>query len=453
MTVADKGWLILISEGTWHLAAAGNGDAEVWELPVAGDRLDDEQADALVQAMRQRGYAGSPVALGVPSSWLLTASISTDNLPRSHRHQAMVYRLEEHLPVPAEELVADFAERNGSALGVAVPTERLTEIIERIEAAQVPVQSICPATMLALQGMDINGSVAEGGYVAMAADGRIDLVGLAGGRARSFQSLPDEPADLARSLRVRMLLDPPAGIRASVASVGLDAPMRSAVAADGSEIAETIDRDPMSAAASAAAEILTGRRRPWFELRRGPLAGADRLKPIRRPLAACFMLAIALLCALTAGLLWRAHRYNATAGRLRHAREDVFTKLYPGQPCPEGVRRRLESNARQLGGLREVSADVPGRRSALESLRAVVARLPGDVRLHVQEMQIEPDRLVIEGKARSHGDAERIAAGLRAGGVFDVQPPRTERLVRGDVSFTIAGTIVDRKPAKGKGKP
>ena len=452
--MADKGWLILISEGTWHLAAAGGtGAAEVWELPVAGDHLEAEASDSLVQAMRQRGYGGSPVAVGVPSSWLLAASISTDNLPRSHRGQAMAYRLEEHLPIPAEELVADFAERNGRALGVAVPTHRLAGLIEQIESAHVPVQSVCPSTMLACQGMEVNGPVAEGGYVAMAMDGRIDLVGLAGGRVRSFQSLPNDPADLSRALRARMLLDEPPDAPVPVAAVGLDDSARSALSADGAEVAEKVDRDPLAAAASAAADILGGRRRPWFELRRGPLSGADRLKPIRRPLAACFVVGIALLCILTAGLLWRARRYDAAAERLRTARQDVFGELYPGQPCPRGVQRRLESDARKLGGLREVSADVPGRRSAIESLRALVARLPGDVRLHILEMQIEPDRLVIEGKARSHGDAERIAAELRTAGAFDIQPPRTERLVRGDVSFTVTGLIVDRARPNGEGQP
>ncbi|MHC4716348.1 MAG: hypothetical protein ACYS5V_05210, partial [Planctomycetota bacterium] len=404
--MADKGWLILISDGPWRVAAAGADRVDVGELPVAGSRLDADSAAELAQAMHQRGYGGAPIALGVPSSWLLAASISTDNLPRSNRRQAMAYRLEEQLPIAAEDLVADFAERNGRALGVAVEAGPLAEIIAQLESAHLPVQSVCPSAMLALQGLDLNGSLAKAHYAAMALDGRVDLAGIAGGRPRSFQSLPDDPADLARAFQAHMLLDGPPDGPTSVAAIGLDEPARSAVTViDGAETTDVEGRDPVAAAASVAAAVLDGKRRPWFELRRGALAGADALKPIRRPLGACFALAVALLCVLTAGLLWRGWRYAAAADRLRAARQDVCAELYPQQRCPRGVRRRLESDARKLGSLRAVSADVPGRRSALESLRATVARLPGDVRLHILEVQIDPAGLVVDGKARSHGDA------------------------------------------------
>src|SRR5947209_18703807 len=59
-------------------------------------------------SLRSAGYAGQGVVLGVPSGACLCAPILSDDLPSKDRRRAMLYRLEEKIPLPAEEVVADF---------------------------------------------------------------------------------------------------------------------------------------------------------------------------------------------------------------------------------------------------------------------------------------------------------------------------------------------------------
>ena len=115
----------------------------------------------------------------------------------------------------------------------------------------------------------------------------------------------------------------------------------------------------------------------------------------------------------------------------------LFLELFPGQAPPPVPRLRLASEAQKLGGLRMISADVPERACALETLRLMAARLPKDIRMVILDVRVEPSSLVLEGQARSHADAEAIAAALRRDELLTVEPPRTERLVRGGVAFAL----------------
>jgi len=52
---------------------------------------------------------------------------------------------------------------------------------------------------------------------------------------------------------------------------------------------------------------------------------------------------------------------------------------------------------------------------------------------------VDPSSILIEGQARSHGDAEIIARSLSRAGL-PTDPPRTERLAGRGVSFTLTGS-------------
>src|SRR4051812_7997769 len=85
-----------------------------------------DAAPRIASALRTLGRRNEPALLAVPSAWCLAARISLDGLPRGDR-RAMTFRLEEKLPVAAEDVVADFIiDRDGRrALGVAVRIDRL----------------------------------------------------------------------------------------------------------------------------------------------------------------------------------------------------------------------------------------------------------------------------------------------------------------------------------------
>jgi hypothetical protein len=233
---------------------------------------------------------------------------------------------------------------------------------------------------------------------------------------------------------------------ATVLAVGLDDRLQSALASVGElKIAAAGDASSVELVGLGAAAILRGRVEPWCNLRRDQLAPSDRLRPVRRALSACLAGFLALMVALIAAPNWRAMRHEALAQRCRDDQAEVFRRLHPGRPVPTAVHWRLESEARRLGGLRGASAEAPQRLSALEILREVFSRLPGEVPLRVLELRIEPSGFLIEGECRAHADAERVAAGLGKGGLLDVDPPKTERLPKKGVSFTLNGKVAGPK--------
>lgn len=436
--------VILIRSEAWQLLSARDGQVAAEELSVSGDRLDRAAAEQVASVVRKRGGGGRGLALAVPSGWALSASFSAENLPRSHRHQAMTYRLEEQLPLAAEELTADFVEHGRTALGIAVRSDRLSEILFELEAAGVFVRLVCPAAILAVQGLRDRLPSSGPSFAAIVLDGQVELVGLRDGRSMSWEALPLEPAGLTAAVRAGMLSaseDEPVPIL----TCELAERLRCELAAVGDAHVDAVaDTSALDLVGRGAAAVLAGRARPWCNLRRDRLAPADRLRPVRAALTACAVTFLMLLVALIAATAWRASRQEGLAEGYRADQAAVFRKLHPGQAVPTAVHWRLEAEARRVSGLRGGSAQAPTRRSGLERLQEVFARLPEGVAVQVLELRIEPTGFLIEGRVKGHVDAERIASSLRESPAVEVDPPRTERLPK-VVAFTLTGRFADAR--------
>src|SRR5947208_10731970 len=115
---------ILFPHGpTWQIATVTGGRVGFHDmLPPEADVAVQDIAQHLAEEFRRLGYTGQPVMLALASADCLAATIDVAGLPRSDR-KAMLYRLEEKLPVAAESVVADFAVADSHALGVCVRKE------------------------------------------------------------------------------------------------------------------------------------------------------------------------------------------------------------------------------------------------------------------------------------------------------------------------------------------
>jgi len=443
MAAADI--LILVRPEGWRLVAVENGSVRSDELPVAGDGLDRSGAEAIAAAIRQCGRPGRGIALTVPSTRAFSAAISTEGLPRSNRRQAMVYRLEEQLPWPAEDLAADFTEHGRTALGIAVRADRLRETLFELEAAGVFVQLVCPTAILAFQGL--RGQLPPSGpsFAAVGLDGQVELAGFLDGWLASWECLPPEPARLLPAMKAGLLMGAGEQEAVPLLAIGLDETLRLALASVGELKVEAADgASPLELVGLGAAAILRGRARPWCDLRRGQLAPADRLRPVSKALRSCVASFLVLLAALIAAPNWRASRQEALAEACRADQAAVFRRLHPGRRVPTAVHWRLEAEARRLSGLRGDSAEAPARRSGLEDLREMFTRLPEGIAMQVLELRVEPTGFLIEGRVKGHVDAERIASSLRESPALEVDPPRTERLPK-VVAFTLTGRFADAR--------
>lgn len=360
------------------------------------------------------GYRGQMVTLGLPSAWLLAASITTHDLPRRERRLAMVYRLEESLPIPAEDYAAAFTEHQGQALGVAVRTAVARPIIVALEDAGIPVGVVTTTVMLAAQEACVDQG-ASSGLIAVETDGRLDRVTLRAGVPDSWQSVhPDSPrAESIRRLNV------------------IQSPYSTADPVNASLVAAPLD------AATRMARRLSAGATAWFDLRTGALAAADPLRHVRRPIRFAIAAAVVALVAVTGALLVQTHRVQTHRDDLLAQQQTIFRETLPGRRVPVTPKLVLESEAKRLAATAGEDAGLPSTGHAVASLYEVLRRLPTDLRYRVLEVRIDDHRLQVQGEARSHGDADLIAAALRRQRGFDVQPVRTERLRDRGVAFTI----------------
>src|SRR6185369_3653064 len=139
-------FVIFASDRAWKIASPSAFD----EIPIDPNAGPAQIAAQIAQQLRQRGYKSQGALLALPATWCLCASISTANLP-DRDHAAMTFRLEEKLPLAAENITADFIVHEDTALGVCALNEKIQPLVEALEKSGVTLQSISPAAILAMQ--------------------------------------------------------------------------------------------------------------------------------------------------------------------------------------------------------------------------------------------------------------------------------------------------------------
>lgn len=456
---------ILFVEPGRHRACAAGDEIERAEVSAGPDATPEQFADAAAAALASLGYAGEGVLLAVPSAWCLCAAVRLDDLPARGGRRAMAYRLEEKLPVSAEEVVADFIATvdGATALGVCVEKKTLAPVVEALEARGAAVEAIAPASLLALQHLLGDSGSAPGVGDAdvilwPAGEGSLELFTLRHGLPRSWALLPNEPKDLLLQLGLTPRDRPEAR---TVVAVGLAQPLLEALTGlPGVCVIEQTAAAPDASAAATARAVAAGDALLWVNLRRDDLALRDALRAVRTPLTLAAAAVVLCLVSLCGAMLWRAHRYDRLAAAYAGEQRAAFAETFPGQAVPLDIASRLASEERALRGVSGGDASAPPPESpGLLILRDLLAHLPGDVRYRVLDLRLDGGRFTVEGQALSHGDADAIAASLRRHGGFEVEPPRTEQLAdssaagtghgaaAGDgagasaVSFTITGSV------------
>lgn len=426
-------------------------DSLGWRVACVGDRQVQIQSvsekqpatEAILRALQKLGYDGRRVCLALGSQLVVSAEIDTASLPRSHRRAAMLFRLEEQLPVDIETLTADFLPPTaGRTMGVAVATKHIKELVGPLSDVGVKVGAICPFALLALwktlhqrQAFD---------YAILADRSSVEVFRLHDNQPLAWYSPGQQPRDIIRCLRADQLSRP---LEKPQATVLLLDPQENLEKALADEQGLCLIRGSVSTAETAAlggAALLSGESAGWIDLRRwvhssqGPLGHVDRL-------AQTAIVAAAVIFLLLAGsFLWRGLGYGQLAESFRQEAEKVYCQLYE---LPEdsqiyfSVRHRLLSDRQRLSGMSGLGTQLPVRLNALETLRQIVSCLPADIRFRIFELRLSPTEIFIEGQTRTHGQSEAICASLTGAGLH-VDPPRTEQIHGGRVAFWIAGKPV-----------
>lgn len=437
-----------LGEAGWQVARIAGEQVELREV-TTDQPTDPAGVEAAAAALRELGCGGEGVCLALPADMVLAAEIDCDNLPRKQRRTAMVFRLEEQLPLDAERLTADFLPPlAGKSLGLAVQTRSVQQLIDRLAEAGVETYCICPLALLAAWEL-CQAEDNPGDYVILCDDAGVDVLRIVHRQpaawyrlplSASAKGLPAEAEELVRCVSADLLANPAGSERPTATVLGqLEPEIAKALENEAElELAARAEDRPVLAAARTAGAVLAGRKAGWVDFRKDRLAAPDPWGRVGGLVRSAVCLAI-LLPAVLAGLLyWRGVRYDAMAGQYRAAQIAKFEELYPNQKLPGIVRKRLQSELKRLSALSRPGGEMPDRPCSLESLRRIVTSLPASLRLRIVEIRIDPAGIFVEGQARDHSAAEMVAQSLRRSG-FDADSPRSEHLVRGGVAFTIIG--------------
>lgn len=401
----------------------------------------EDLAEAIIDTVISVNGIGLPADLIVPSTWCFHQTLESD---KRLNKTAVAYQLEEYLPLPLEDVTCAFAPGgNGYALGLAVRTEPIRLLLDRLAEGRVFVGHIFADSLVAAS-IEADSGGAEVTGVLLLDEGRLAI---------SLRLRNDSQPCLIRSLLVTGQSDLPAAIDLTEASAGVAAEhwtlldLRSVPSENVTP--DLLDKSRVDSQAHNQAieslHCLVGRHgRELPDLCTGSLAPASRWDRTTRLATRCVVLAALMLLVWT-GDLYRQKQEFTNATRLVQARQaEVYREALPGRKVPRNAAVRLASERVRLEGLtrsgdgrQQERQSVQDRHAALDTLRCFTAELPADVRLMLLDWRIDSTQLTARGRTADHRDAERIAEAVNRVPGLTARPPKTSRLKKGGVEFSI----------------
>ncbi|MCA9264569.1 MAG: hypothetical protein KDA60_11995 [Planctomycetales bacterium] len=443
-----SGWLLIEGADAWHLVPLSRGNHEAVDLESV--EVPAELAERAAEAAHHLGGVPGPVVIALASRSCLAATFPHAGRSEIRTREAKAFKLEEMLPLSAEDTVSDFMVFDQSVFGVAVETRVQESILRELENVGFRIASVSPRALLELQTViRSKDKYANEPFVVLRSDATTDVFQLHDGKPCRWRCVPSNKDAISRELLQLGATQETAvlwhGSNAEDASVAL-------TQADVRQLPE--DRTPLIVDHRFVVELLAGKSQPWIELYRDGLGNRDALRPIRRYLRMVTAASIMLAVCLAVALYLRAERFTDQTERLQAQMDTLFRETFPGQSVPVGKRARFESEYRKLAGVTGQVADVPQLDCALTQLQVTLGHLPTELRYRVNEIRIAETTIFLEGELRQHGDADKVASALRKAG-FEVEPPRMEALEDQGVSFGLTAapsndgagvTIAERSP-------
>jgi len=441
-------YFLALNERDWLVVRTAGTEVTTREVIIREDTSENPALVEVATVMKELGYRGEDICLGLPSGMIFAGLVDCQGLPRNQKRTAMLFRLEEQLPMDAEALTVDFLPPVvGKSLGVAVETQRVRDLIDALASAGIQVAAVCATSLLALWQL-LQGNPSPPEYVVIASDDIFDVFRLSGAQPVAWYSIAGGMEKLVHCIEIDFLQNPSEGTAVSARLIGtfepalLDSLTRNLPVS----ISAPEESAPAELATVAAEKLLAGKPAGYVNFRQGELALSAPWRRVSGLARTVSVLTLVLLAVLAGIFYLRGRIYAKAVGICQEKKETVFRHLHPGQGTPADVRENLEEELKRLSAVTGSNAALPKRISALETLRGVLTGLPQAVRLRIVQIQVAPGGVVIEGQGRTHADAELIGQALKKAG-FAMEPPRTEALSTGGVSFNLAGKIeVPAKP-------
>ena len=361
----------------------------------------------------------------------------------------LIYELENHLPIDAESMSADFAmlpqqakddqsSPGKSVAAVAIEVKDWKPLADKLETAGFPVTNIIPSVELTVASLRANHSLSGFSNLILCHGDHADLITLADDQILSWKYSKLDAASLKRHKFLE--------IRDSdeILVVG------------GTETQITLIRDNAGTAKHETTALRTHQlhgadaaiSKPTsihFNLRRDRLASNDPLRPISRQLSWLGFAVATCLCVIIAGSWWRSTRIEAKITETLRAQSNAFKESFPGIRVPASLLRRVRSEHSRIMGSRNASKQIEAPESATEVMGAILASLPTNIRLRINSIDIRNGILDLAFQVQRTVDAGAVAEALSKAG-FDVSPPVTTQKDGKTFDSTIQAQWKERSP-------
>ncbi|MGB7344300.1 MAG: hypothetical protein WBD20_08810 [Pirellulaceae bacterium] len=346
-------------------------------------------------------------------------------------HESLRYAVEAILPVDAEAIEVDFLAGENTISCVAVETDVINPVVDALEQRGLKVQHVVCETLLCVQHALSKKQVASTSLLTIESDSAAppnqipressEVLSLVEGRPVAWSLCVNQGVALQQELQLQNRQLPRDVQQATLTLGGLD---------------------PL---ADAVASLLSGRLKPWFELRRGKLAAHDPFRTSRKSFSV-FAALLALVGLIACGVLGRkSHQYSGRAEEATTLMQGVFKENFPGQRVPAAIVKRMESEHRKFIGQRNPSGDVPETVEASSVLLPLIAALPSNQDLPaekgfiVESIRINDGEFILNLRLSSYEDAGLISRSLELAG-FSVEPPSSTRSSGGKIQTQFRGT-------------
>jgi hypothetical protein len=417
-----RGSLIIEGEYEWRIHVAN--DFRI--LPKASENAEIVATVKELLAKSKGVHTGCIIAPASDSCFFSSLNLPPE-IDTRDRH-SLIYELENHLPIDAESMAADFSvppavvhetqtERGRSVSAIAVEVNDWKPLADKLESEDIPVTNIIPSAILAIASLHEKHSFSGISSLMLGHGDHADLITLAEDHISSWKYTNFEVASLER----HKFLDLPkpnqilvvdcteaqcALIRDNVGSIQIEP-----------DSLVTHYLEGASKALSKPASIP-------FNLRRDDLASEDPLRLISRQLSWLGFAVAACLITMIFGSWWRTTRIENKIAENQLAQSAAFRESFPNTRVPASLLRRVRSEHSRIMGSRNATQQIAAPNSATEVMRVLLASLPTEIRVRVSSIDIRNGDLNLTFQVQHFVEAGIVAEALSQGG-FDVSQPAT----------------------------